>query len=74
MSKLKFIMSGKLSSSLGIDYVLRGLIIYRSYGVLLYEIFTLGGTPYPGMTHAQIQSRIRTGVAMEPPASAPNEM
>lgn len=38
-----------------------------SFGIVLYEIITKGGTPYPDMTNAEVLSRIDTGYRMSQP-------
>ncbi|XP_076067095.1 tyrosine-protein kinase Fyn-like [Oratosquilla oratoria] len=38
-----------------------------SFGILLYEIFTYGAIPYPGMTNAQVAQTIPTGYRMPKP-------
>ncbi|XP_046457032.1 mast/stem cell growth factor receptor kita-like [Daphnia pulex] len=44
-----------------------------SYGVLLWEIFTLGKVPYPGLEgNHQLVRQLEKGYRMEKPAYAPN--
>lgn len=38
-----------------------------SYGIVLYEIITKGGTPYPDMSNAEVLSRIDKGYRMPMP-------
>lgn len=38
-----------------------------SFGIVLYEIITKGGTPYPDMTNAEVLSRIDKGYRMPQP-------
>ena len=44
---------------------------FRSYGVLLWEIFTFGEYPYPGKDHAEVASFITQGGTMDPPYNCP---
>ncbi|CAL1592988.1 unnamed protein product [Knipowitschia caucasica] len=46
-----------------------------SYGILLWEIFSLGSSPYPGMpVDAKFYKMIKEGYRMNAPEFAPNEM
>jgi len=49
---------------------------YRwSYGVLLWEILSLGGTPYPSVPNVeQLFSRLQSGYRMEKPFYCSREM
>jgi len=38
-----------------------------SYGVLLYEILTIGGSPYPGVNARQIARKLQEGFRMPKP-------
>ncbi|KAG7513222.1 hypothetical protein JOB18_002009 [Solea senegalensis] len=43
-----------------------------SYGILLWEIFSLGGTPYPGMVvDSSFYNKIKSGFRMSKPEHAP---
>ncbi|KAM9357806.1 mast/stem cell growth factor receptor kita [Symphorus nematophorus] len=46
-----------------------------SYGILLWEIFSLGNSPYPGMpVDAKFYKLIKEGYRMDAPEFAPSEM
>ncbi|EDW96641.1 tyrosine-protein kinase Fer isoform X4 [Drosophila yakuba] len=45
-----------------------------SYGILMWEIFSKGDTPYSGMTNSRARERIDTGYRMPTPKSTPEEM
>ena len=44
-----------------------------SFGILLWEIFTLGGTPYPGIPVEHLYEYIQCGSRMEQPETCPEE-
>ncbi|CAB4030749.1 partial, partial [Paramuricea clavata] len=44
-----------------------------SFGVLLWELFTLGETPYPGMPAIELYESLVNGKRMEPPINCPHE-
>ncbi|KAL9964648.1 hypothetical protein ACROYT_G028322 [Oculina patagonica] len=45
-----------------------------SYGVLLYEIFTIGGSPYPREYGRQITSFLKQGKRMAKPKHLDNDL
>jgi len=46
-----------------------------SYGILLWEIFSLGGTPYPGMVvDSSFYNKIKSGYRMAKPEHAPDDV
>ncbi|CAG10972.1 unnamed protein product [Tetraodon nigroviridis] len=46
-----------------------------SYGILLWEIFSLGGTPYPGMiVDSSFYNKIKSGYRMSKPEHAPQDV
>ncbi|CAO1430994.1 unnamed protein product [Diamesa tonsa] len=45
-----------------------------SYGILIWEIFSKGGTPYAGMSNSKARERIDEGYRMSTPDNTPSEM
>lgn len=45
-----------------------------SYGVLLWEVYTSGMTPYPGMTDDEVVGRINQWYRLYKPQECPNEV
>ena len=50
------------------------LINRWSFGILLWETFTLGGTPYPGLPTEQLLDYLSDGKRMDMPAKCPLEV
>ncbi|XP_052767193.1 uncharacterized protein LOC128207991 isoform X2 [Mya arenaria] len=45
-----------------------------SFGIVLYEIVTLGCVPYPGLNHTQLQNALKLGTRMERPDNCSQEI
>ncbi|XP_019639618.1 PREDICTED: uncharacterized protein LOC109481477 [Branchiostoma belcheri] len=45
-----------------------------SFGIVLYEICTLGGDPYPGVSVSELKDRLQTGFRMDQPEDCPGAM
>ena len=44
-----------------------------SYGVVLFELITLGGTPYPTIPNKDLLKELQSGYRMEKPDTCPTE-
>ena len=66
-----FIVWIPVFSKTSIDFVLHRW----SYGVFLWEVFSLGGSPYPGVDlNEKFIGLLRDGYRMEKPKHSPEEM
>jgi Protein tyrosine kinase. len=45
-----------------------------SFGVVLWEIFTMGGSPYPGLPMENLFEFLQNGGRMQQPATCPDEL
>ncbi|XP_018322259.1 tyrosine kinase receptor Cad96Ca [Agrilus planipennis] len=45
-----------------------------SFGVLIWEVVTLGSTPYPGLSAAEVMKRVRDGHRLEKPEHCRREL
>ncbi|XP_022105280.1 muscle, skeletal receptor tyrosine-protein kinase-like [Acanthaster planci] len=45
-----------------------------SFGIVLYEIYTLGSMPYPGLDGREVIRRLQTGYRMEMPNCCPQDI
>lgn len=45
-----------------------------SYGILMWEVFSFGGTPYPGLTNSQARDKVDEGYRMSPPEGTPTDI
>uniref|UniRef100_A0A3B1K8C5 Fibroblast growth factor receptor n=1 Tax=Astyanax mexicanus TaxID=7994 RepID=A0A3B1K8C5_ASTMX len=49
-------------------------VISWSFGVLMWEIFTLGGSPYPGIPVEELFKLLKEGHRMDKPANCTNDL
>ncbi len=49
-------------------------VIRWSYGVVLYELFTLGGVPFPLLHPADMTKHLNSGHRLEQPEDCPDNM
>ena len=47
---------------------------FRSFGVLLWELYSYGKTPYPGVENRDIANLLQTGYRMQAPECCPEQM
>lgn len=45
-----------------------------SFGILMWEIVTLGSTPYPGMAAGEVMRKVRDGYRLEKPEHCKREI
>lgn len=50
------------------------LICYRSFGVLLWEVMSLGYMPYTGCGNREVMQLVITGGRLEPPCNCPEQV
>ncbi|OXB82280.1 UNVERIFIED_CONTAM: hypothetical protein H355_007977 [Colinus virginianus] len=55
----------------GCKYLEENHFIHRSFGVLLWEIFSLGYMPYPCKTNQEVLEFVTSGGRMDPPKNCP---
>lgn len=49
-------------------------IVFRFSGILLWEIATFGGTPYPGVPVEQMYDMLKAGYRMRQPTNCPSRL
>lgn len=55
----------------GVSLIVSFVSLFRSFGVLLWEIFSLGYMPYPCKTNQEVLEFVTSGGRMDPPKSCP---
>jgi hypothetical protein len=68
------IWSFKFYCNYYISHIYKFYYLIRSYGVLLWEIFSLGGTPYPSVPVEKLYDYLKEGERMSKPTYANSEM
>lgn len=68
-------LGGEVVRSVGGPSSAPTTLIHRwSFGVLLWEIFTLGGSPYPGVPVEELFKLLKEGHRMDKPSNCTNEL
>ena len=57
-----------------VELIIKNLILCRSYGVLLWEIMTLGNQPYPGRINQEVLQYVTGGGRLDRPEKCPGRM
>ena len=47
------------------------VFLFRSFGILLWEVFSLGYMPYPGRGNQEVMQLVTAGGRLEPPQNCP---
>ncbi len=66
------------SSYLQVQFITQGRSSQKSdvwsFGVCLWETFSLGNLPYPGMSNQEVVEKVASGYRMSPPTDCPAEI
>ncbi|XP_072621568.1 proto-oncogene tyrosine-protein kinase ROS isoform X2 [Vulpes vulpes] len=60
--------------SKGCVYLEQMHFIHRSFGILIWEILTLGHQPYPTHSNLDVLNYVQTGGRLEPPKNCPDDL
>lgn len=47
---------------------------YRAFGVVLWEMFTMGHVPYPGKSNGEVMKYVKGGQRLDKPPLCPHQM
>lgn len=48
--------------------------MYRAFGVLLWEVITLGQQPYPARSNMEVLYYVRAGGRLDKPENCPDDL
>ncbi|XP_058591059.1 proto-oncogene tyrosine-protein kinase ROS isoform X5 [Neofelis nebulosa] len=60
--------------SKGCVYLEHMHFIHRSFGILIWEILTLGHQPYPAHSNLDVLNYVQTGGRLQPPRNCPDDL
>lgn len=50
------------------------MVLFRAFGVLVWETLTLGQQPYPGFSNTEVLHHVRSGGRLESPNNCPDDL